>query len=168
MNTITITSPRQRKFATVGAVVALLAAMLPAIRVPLLGSVSLIQGGDGVLTLIALLFVIGGLFWSKEIATSIQTYTKKDIPDSSVLAGVVVLIALILVRIAYLWYNFTFLDVDLRNDAFGAALAASVGPTYGLYFTAIALIFVLGCLFFFKKIDETSLRIEKKLQKEKE
>lgn len=71
MNTL-ITSQKQKNYILAATVAALVFCFFPAIRAPIVGSVSLAYGGDGMLTLIGLALVIGVLFFQKEITNSIE------------------------------------------------------------------------------------------------
>lgn len=107
-NTSYIHSSRQRNFATISALIALATAMLPALRLPIIGSISLTQGGDGVLTFLAIVLAAICIFFSTEIIGFIEKKFKKTLPQNLFTFIAVGLVSLVLLRILYLWYSFTF------------------------------------------------------------
>lgn len=71
--------------------------------------------------------------------------------------------ALILLRILYVWKEITFID-GLGNDAFSRAISQSVGAGIGLYLTALAILFAIICIFAFPKIESFISLMQKKTQ----
>lgn len=71
--------------------------------------------------------------------------------------------ALILLRILYVWKEVTFID-GLGNDAFSRAISQNVGAGIGLYLTALAILFAIICVFAFPKIESFISLMQKKTQ----
>lgn len=107
-NTSYIHSSRQRNFATISALIALATTMLPALRLPIIGSISLSQGGDGVLTFSAIVLAIICTFFSTEIIGFVEKKFKKTLAQNLFTFIAVGLMSLVLIRVVYLWYSFTF------------------------------------------------------------
>ena len=165
MNTPIVRTSRQRNFATATLLIILFTAMLPALRFPLIGSISLTQWGDGKLTLLAIILAGLCLFFSTEIQSFIQPRVKKSISTNMITYIAVGLMALVFMRILYLWYHFTFTGDDLRDNPFSAALSVNMWPTYGLYLTAIGIAFFFACIFYFEKVEKYWALLQKKIQK---
>lgn len=151
--------PKQEKYLLISNIAAIIFAFFPAVYAPIIGSISLVYGADGKLTLLALVLSILLILFREEIFA--KTKMKNEKLPLFIVAGI---FSLVLIRIIYIWQKMVFMPIDKENP-FAEAFAATVGTGIGLYLTFFAVLFGISCIFCFSKVENICDIVIKKFVK---